>query len=219
KLESRRCVDRDAVQPVEHEVDQPLHHLTLQARLIVRRGQELEVAGGQEQEYVLDDFRARCCGDLRVRRRLLQQESVDERKEARERQLDELAAALLHLLLGPLFPIELVPVQLLRLLAQERAPVLTESRRTRRHEWRLKQALEPGATSRKQDLRMESSWRLRSAHSAPVTVAAKIRPLLAGGKPLQTELLEQPLLPLALDVRLQLQVRLESAARQLLAEQ
>src|SRR5690606_27717257 len=24
KLESRRCVDRDAVQPVEHEVDQPL---------------------------------------------------------------------------------------------------------------------------------------------------------------------------------------------------
>src|SRR5690606_35928044 len=120
---------------------------------------------------------------------------------------------------GQLFPLELVPVQLLRLLAKERAPVLTESRRTRRHEWRLKQALEPGATSRKQDLRMESSWRLRSAHSAPVTVAAKIRPLLAGSKPLQTELLEQPLLTLALDVRLQLQVRLESAARQLLAEQ
>src|SRR5690606_41090990 len=67
-----------------------------------------------------------------------------------------------------LLPLELVPVQLFRFLAQERAPVLAHTGSAGRYEGRLQQVLEPCATTREEHLRGEAadrkSTRLNSSH-------------------------------------------------------
>jgi hypothetical protein len=126
---------------VEHEVDEAGRHFPLDRRVRVRNALQLDAPRGEEREHILHNLGSGARGRGRIGHHLLEEETFDEREEAREREFDE--AALPHTLLrGHLLPGELVPVQLLRLLEEEESPLLGEPAGRRR---RLQVALEqPG---------------------------------------------------------------------------
>jgi hypothetical protein len=84
-------------------------------------------------------------------------------------QLDEFAAAGTHLLRRELLPLELVPVQLLGLLAQELPAIVADPGRPRRYEWCCSRC------SRRARRRARKHFGMQPALAGAVAVAASGR--------------------------------------------
>src|SRR5687768_2081567 len=84
----QNAVDGDTVQPVQHEIDEPRGHLTLEHGLWIRFRQQLEVAACEKKQNVFHYFRTRTRGHLRIGIRFLQQQPVDERQKSGKRKPD-----------------------------------------------------------------------------------------------------------------------------------
>jgi hypothetical protein len=115
EIQSVYIIDCEVVQTVQDQIDEAQRYLALE-RLLGRGAiGNVGVPPFQKKQNLFHHFRPRIGGRVRVRVRFTQQESLHERQQAGERQLDESGFAN-ALVSGEPLPGQLLPVQLFGLL-------------------------------------------------------------------------------------------------------